>query len=46
MVINAIEGGQFTVTHAGAPGKSKVGLIAQVHSLVIPGSQVWMGVTF
>jgi hypothetical protein len=45
MVINAVEG-QFTVTHAGAAGKSKVGLVVATHTLVIPGTSNWAGVSW
>jgi len=45
MVIMASEG-QFKATHAGAPGKSNVGLLVQVQTLVIPGGGAWIGVIF
>jgi hypothetical protein len=43
MILMAVEG-ETTVTHGGAAGKSKVELVVQMNSLVIPGRSTSFGV--
>jgi hypothetical protein len=45
MVMMASEG-QFKITRGGAPGKSTVGLLLVMNTLVIPGTSFWVGVEF